>query len=73
MADEYAAPEVPRKPRSPVGPSGTAHFQIGLPVRLSSAINTASSAPGVQINLSPSTSGDSEKPQTGMTPPKSWT
>src|ERR1041385_6714253 len=59
MGDAYAAPDLPRNPRSPVGPSGTTHFQIGLPVALSSAINVASSAPGVQMILSPSISGHS--------------
>src|SRR5947209_5447879 len=64
MAEAYAAPGPPRPPRGPPDPplaeaSGTGHFQIVLPVALSRATIVASVPPGVQITLSPSTSGDS--------------
>lgn len=60
----------PKPPRLPPGPSGSSSaggsataggwcFQITSPVILPRATSVASLAPGVQISLSPSTSGDS--------------
>src|SRR4051812_14245377 len=62
MTEAYPAPP----------PPGTAAFQRTAPVFLSSAARAAASAPGVQITRSPSTNGDSLKPQPDIIlPPKS--
>src|SRR5690349_7311018 len=57
--EEYPAPSLPFAPRSPT----TRVCHTSLPVSLSSATIIASAAPGVHRTQSPSTSGDSEKPQ----------